>query len=234
MGADGPQSEMDQNLPGEKGSKFLSERRVWRNMLKRCLDPSCEAWKNYGGRGVSVCAEWVGSFAKFLEDMGSIPGPGYEIDRADNDGDYTPGNCRWTTRKENSRNRRSNRMVEFQGRKMCLTEAAELAGLPRSTVQKRIDGPAKWSLEKALTTPVRRKSKKGEGKQPPPMTNATGFRGVKRRRGGFTARIVVGGKRLQSRQFSTAEEASEWYVEQQKSNARTRLPLGQEGTELER
>lgn len=77
---------------------------IWIQMRRRCLNPKHPDWKHYGGRGIRVCSRWR-NFAKFVADMGERP-PGLEIDRRNNDGHYTPGNCRWATRTEQNRNRR--------------------------------------------------------------------------------------------------------------------------------
>lgn len=77
----------------------------WMSMRQRCTNPSDPAWKYYGGRGIKVCARW-GSFANFLADMGERPA-GKSLDRwPDNDGNYTPGNCRWATATEQRHNQR--------------------------------------------------------------------------------------------------------------------------------
>lgn len=79
--------------------------RSWKAMLDRCTYTTNISWKNYGGRGITVCDRWR-SFANFLADMGPRP-PGTTLDRRDNDGDYKKGNCRWATPREQRVNQRS-------------------------------------------------------------------------------------------------------------------------------
>lgn len=81
----------------------------WACMIQRCCTPTTTGYKNYGGRGISVCERWRHSFENFLADMGPRPSKGHTLDRIDCDGNYEPGNCRWATWKEQATNKRRNR-----------------------------------------------------------------------------------------------------------------------------
>lgn len=88
--------------------------RAWRDMLTRCRNPTCTNWKNYGARGITVCARWL-KFANFLADMGARPAPSdgtrLTLERRENSGNYKPGNCYWATYTAQIRNRRSSRLT---------------------------------------------------------------------------------------------------------------------------
>lgn len=83
-----------------------TEYRVWCRIIARCENPTHDKWKYYGGRGISVCAQWRSSYEDFLKDMGRRPHDKTSIDRINNNGNYEPGNCRWATQSEQMRNTR--------------------------------------------------------------------------------------------------------------------------------
>jgi len=125
---------------------------IWCGMIKRCSNKNSNSYHNYGGRGISVCDEWL-KFDNFYRDMGDRP-ENASIDRINMNGNYEPGNCRWATRKEQSRNTRSNNLVEFNGETKCLTEWAEQVGVKVATLWNRLNSG--WDIDKALTTPTRK------------------------------------------------------------------------------
>lgn len=129
----------------------------WLSMRQRCsLGEDDRRWEYYAGKGIKVCREWEESFEAFLLDMGQRP-PGRTIDRIDSEKGYSKDNCRWASSKEQQRNKRSNSVVEFNGRVQCLSDWAEEYGIRLHTLRQRlITG---WSVEKALTHPIRKRKK---------------------------------------------------------------------------
>jgi hypothetical protein len=121
-------------------------------MLQRCNDPNSSGYYKYGAKGVTVCERWL-IFENFLEDMGIKP-EGYSIDRIDPFGDYTPENCRWSTPKEQTRNKRNNLRVTFNGETLLVIEWAEKLGLKYRTLRQRLTSG--WSIEDALTSPLQK------------------------------------------------------------------------------
>lgn len=127
---------------------------VWAHMKERCLSPTSDSYHLYGGRGIRICDAWMADYAAFrIWAVANGYAEHLQIDRIDTDGNYEPDNCRWVTVKKNANNRRRCRFIEFDGRRMSLSEASELYGIPPWTVKKRLD--CGWSVEKALTHPVR-------------------------------------------------------------------------------
>lgn len=125
---------------------------IWTNMRRRCQSPNADCYPDYGGRGISVCAEWS-DFAAF---RAWAEANGYEahltIDRRDNNGNYEPSNCRWIGRKAQNRNRRDNVRYEWRGKQMLLSEIAEISGLSHDLIRQRVRRD-RWPVERAASTP---------------------------------------------------------------------------------
>lgn len=89
----------------QHGMRYTSEYKTWQAMKDRCYNKNNPRYKNWGGNGIIICDKWRNSFIAFFKDMGPKPFSKAQIDRKNNDGNYTPENCHWTTCKENNRNR---------------------------------------------------------------------------------------------------------------------------------
>jgi hypothetical protein len=111
---------------------------AWVNINQRCNNPKCANYVNYGARGIKMCERWQRSFEAFYQDMGDIPFYRACIDRIDNNGNYEPSNCHWTTAKRNARNKRNNHSVEYNGQKMLLCELCEQTNMKESTILGRM------------------------------------------------------------------------------------------------
>ena len=128
--------------------------KTWRSMKIRCTNPQHPSYKHYGDRGIGYCKRWE-VFANFLEDMGVRP-EGKTLERLDNHKDYSPENCTWATKYQQSLNRDITVWIEHDGRKQCLSDWARETGIKLTTIKYRID--AGWSAERALTAPIQRRS----------------------------------------------------------------------------
>lgn len=120
---------------GQSGSPFYP---AWIRMVGRCTDPTDGNYHNYGGRGIKVCDAWINSPEQFAKDVGPKPGPGYTIDRKDNNGNYEPGNVKWSTQIEQCQNMRKNVRVVFNGQSRTLADWARTLMVPPSTIYVRI------------------------------------------------------------------------------------------------
>jgi hypothetical protein len=127
----------------------------WSDLKNRCDNPKHQAYKNYGGRGITYCPLWA-DYENFLADMGECPA-GLSIDRVNNDGNYEPENCRWTTTKVQRSNSRQNRLLTFKGRTLNVTEWAEIYQIDRNALFARLR--TGWSVEDALMTPIRKQKR---------------------------------------------------------------------------
>lgn len=110
----------------------------WDNMVQRCTNPRRKEFNSYGGRGITICDQWLNSFEAFLADMGERP-IGYSLDRIDNSKGYEPGNCRWADRKIQQRNTRQNRILAIDGISLCVSAWAEQPGASKdATIRSRL------------------------------------------------------------------------------------------------
>jgi hypothetical protein len=127
------------------------EWQAWSQMRRRCYGVNHISYPRYGGRGITVCERWRGkdTFPVFLADMGPRPSPQHTLERVDNAGPYSPENCCWATRAEQARNRRSTRLVTFQGKTMCLKDWARHLGLTYNALLYRFK--QKMPLARALS-----------------------------------------------------------------------------------
>jgi hypothetical protein len=112
--------------------------RIWFNMKQRCSNPKHIAFKNYGGRGIEVCSEWLEfeTFCKWAMSYGYCED--LSIDRIDNDKGYSPENCRWSTEKEQGQNKRNNRVIHINGESHTIAEWARYSGIKENTLRWRI------------------------------------------------------------------------------------------------
>lgn len=140
-------------------SKRTGTYKSWGGMKNRCFNQGSQDYPDYGGRGITVCGRWL-VFENFLEDIGEPPTAKHSLDRKNNSGHYSCGtcedciangwpiNCRWATTLEQSRNRRSSKMITFEGETLSLVEWAERKGIRDNTLGHRI--MKGWPLEKAM------------------------------------------------------------------------------------
>jgi len=150
LGSIRPKERKIQTMPFKVEPKLYA---VWKSMRRRCSDPNAKQYSDYGGRGIKVCAAWA-SYKAFERDMSPRP-PGTTLDRIDNNGDYSPDNCRWATRKEQQRNRRYSLYVTIDGASYRAVELADQSGLKTDTIIARAN--AGLSLSEVMS-PERRPS----------------------------------------------------------------------------
>lgn len=139
--------------PTRKKSPRSRMREIWNRIKGRCFNPEADRYKDYGGRGITICDEWKDDFEAFYAAVGDPPSPLHTLDRENNNGNYEPGNMRWATAAEQNRNRRSTKHYELYGESRTLSEWAELAGIDYSTVKRRVL-QHRWPLDEALGTPT--------------------------------------------------------------------------------
>lgn len=140
------------------GQSYNPIYQVWAGMVERCRNPNCIGYYNYGGRGIKVCDEWINNSSAFIKwALENGYSPGLELDREDNNGDYSPKNCRFVTRLQNSRNKRTSHFIEYKGQRKTISEWCEILSLGYSIIFRRLQRG--WTVELALGKPENYKLK---------------------------------------------------------------------------
>ena len=126
----------------------------WLDIKKRCSNPKFRQFKDYGGRGIYVCDEWINDFPAFRDwSLANGYEKGLTIDRIDNDGPYAPWNCRWTDRTTQNNNRRSNHILSANGKSQTVMQWSKETGIDESVIRGRLKRG--WSEKDAVTVPLR-------------------------------------------------------------------------------
>ena len=137
---------------GGKGTRLYN---IWCGMKNRCYNNKDAHYPRWGGRGITVCSEWLLDFDNFRKwAISNGYSDNLSIDRIDNDGNYCPDNCRWIPMSEQNNNQRSNRLITYKGQTMNLKKWSDKLGINYGTLLSRLD-ESKWSIEKAFETPVK-------------------------------------------------------------------------------
>jgi len=131
---------------------------IWANMHRRCENPNDAAYGYYGGRGIYVCERWK-DYANFRQDV-SPRSPGLTLDRIDNDGPYSPENCRWASRQEQAENMSNNHILTLNGESGTLASWARRLGMNWVSLARRLERG--WPIEKALTQPPQHRPRRAQ------------------------------------------------------------------------
>ena len=134
------------------GMTQTREYRAWAAAKTRCFNQKTRSYRDYGGRGITMCERWCVSFEAFLADMGPCP-TGYTIERNDHNGHYEPDNCRWATYLEQANNTRQNHVLEVEGERRTIAEWERHLGFASGTLKRRI--LLGWSIQRAICEPER-------------------------------------------------------------------------------
>lgn len=137
--------------------KHSPEYKAWSKMKGRCYNKNDNAYFRYGARGITVCDTWLNCFECFLTDIGLRPSPEHSVERLNNSGNYEPSNCKWATRTEQARNRRSNVFITYSGETHCINEWADILEMKKSILNQRLKR-YKWSVERSFTEPIKTSS----------------------------------------------------------------------------
>lgn len=135
-------------------NKKTTEYSIWTGMKYRCNNPKDTQYHKYGARGIKVCERWLKDFTAFLSDMGYRPSLRHSLDRIDNDGDYSPENCRWATLEEQANNKRDTLWFTYNGETKCLMDWVKHFNVDYNLFKSRVTRG--WDLERAAKQPTKK------------------------------------------------------------------------------
>lgn len=149
-----------QNGNYKHGLRYTRLYRIWLQMKNRCFNSKTSRYSDYGGRGITVCDEWKDDFKAFYDwSISHGYADDLTIDRIENDGDYSPDNCRWATTYEQANNSRHCHYIEYKGEVHSLSEWSRILGVSSHLLSNRINVYG-WSIEKAFETPISNRGRK--------------------------------------------------------------------------
>lgn len=134
---------------------------TWCLIIDRCTKPTCDAYPEYGGRGITISDAWKDSFLTFVEDMGPRPSKDHSVDRINNDGGYSKDNCRWATQEQQCNNKRTNRFITLYGLTLTATQWGRISLVDGPAISNRISSG--WSEKRAVWTPIKRRPSQRKG-----------------------------------------------------------------------
>jgi len=137
----------------EQNKKISSEYTAWSAMKTRCYNKKRRDYKNYGGRGIRVCDEWLHDFEAFYQYIGARPSSKHSLDRIDNDKNYEPENVRWADLVTQHNNTRRSRCITYKGKSHTLAEWSRILNIKYNTLENRINWQH-WTIEKAFNSPL--------------------------------------------------------------------------------
>lgn len=127
---------------------------IWKLMKRRCLYADCKEYKHYGGRGIKICDEWLDVASFYRWSISNGYREDLKLERIDNNGNYEPSNCRWATPKEQANNKRTNRVLTFNGKTQTIAQWADELHIKPSTLYNRIW--LGWDIERTLIREARK------------------------------------------------------------------------------
>jgi len=133
-----------------RGNKTTKEYRAWTGVITRCENHNIPSFSYYGGRGIVVHPPWRESFESFLADVGPAPSSSHSLDRVDVEGGYVPGNVRWATQQEQSRNRRDRKQITYKGKTQFLSDWSKDLSIHLGTLHSRLYKYG-WTVDRAFT-----------------------------------------------------------------------------------